>query len=59
MLQASDARHFTRISRTVYRFLPFEISAAERGTLHAIDESIRVETWLRGIAFFEGLLRRV
>lgn len=59
MLQASDSRHFTRISETVYRFLPFEISRAERGTLHAIDESIRVETWLRGIAFFEGLLRRV
>ena len=41
MLQASDSRHFTRISDTVYRFLPFDITAAERGTLHAIDESIR------------------
>ena len=41
MLQASDSRHFTRISDTVYRFLPFDLTAAERGTLHAIDESIR------------------
>ena len=41
MLQASDSRHFARISDTVYRFLPFDLTAAERGTLHAIDESIR------------------
>jgi carboxypeptidase PM20D1 len=57
MLQASDSRHFTRISDTVYRFLPFEIAKAERQTLHAIDESIGVENWLRGVRFFETLLR--
>jgi carboxypeptidase PM20D1 len=59
MMQASDSRHFGRISDTVYRFLPFDLSAAERGTLHAIDESIRVETWLRAIRFFEVLIARL
>ena len=56
MLQASDSRHFTRISDTVYRFLPFDLTTAERGTLHAIDESIRVSTWRRAIVFFDRLL---
>ncbi len=56
MLQASDGRHFTRISDTVYRFLPFDLTSAERGTLHAIDESIRVATWRRAIVFFDRLL---
>ena len=56
MLQASDARHFTRISETVYRFLPFDLTTAERGTLHAIDESIRLTTWRRAIVFFDELL---
>ena len=56
MLQASDSRHFTRISDTVYRFLPFDLTSAERGTLHAIDESIRVSTWRRAIVFFDRLL---
>jgi carboxypeptidase PM20D1 len=56
MLQASDSRHFTAISDTVYRFMPFDLTAAERGTLHAIDESVRVATWLRGIEFFDRLL---
>ena len=57
MLQASDSRHFTRISETVYRFLPFDLTLAERGTLHAIDESMRVSTYLRAIEFFGRLVR--
>lgn len=57
MLGASDGRHFTTISDAVYRFTPFEMSSEERGTLHAKNERIRVATWLRGIRFYETLLR--
>lgn len=58
MLGASDSRHFTTICDAVYRFTPFEMSAEERGTLHARNERIHVATWLRGIRFYEALLRR-
>ncbi|QNE37579.1 M20/M25/M40 family metallo-hydrolase [Leifsonia shinshuensis] len=57
MLGASDGRHFTAISDAVYRFTPFEMSGEERGTLHARNERIQVATWLRGIRFYEGVLR--
>lgn len=57
MLGASDSRHFTGICDAVYRFTPFELSADERGALHARDERIRVATWLRGIRVYEALLR--
>lgn len=57
MLGASDSRHFTAIGDTVYRFTPFEMSAEERGTLHARDERIHVRTWLRGIDVYALLLR--
>jgi carboxypeptidase PM20D1 len=56
MLQASDSRHFAAISDGVYRFLPFDLRTSERATLHAIDESIRVSTYLRGVAFFRRLI---
>jgi len=55
-LGASDSRHFTRISEHVYRFSPFEMSAEERGTLHAVNERIKIATWLRGIRFYERLI---
>jgi carboxypeptidase PM20D1 len=55
-LGASDSRHFTGICDAVYRFTPFEMSLAERGTLHAVNERIRVDTWLRGIEFYATLI---
>jgi carboxypeptidase PM20D1 len=58
-LGASDSRHFARICDAVYRFTPFEMSLAERGTLHAVNERIHVATWLRGIDFYEALVRSV
>ncbi|MDR6614206.1 M20/M25/M40 family metallo-hydrolase [Leifsonia sp. 1010] len=57
MLGASDSRHFTGICDAVYRFTPFELSAEERGALHARDERIHVATWRRGIAVYTHLLR--
>ena len=56
MLAASDGRHFTRISDHVYRFSPFEMSTDERATMHAVNERIRVATFLRGIAFYRTLI---
>jgi len=56
-LGASDSRRFTGISNNVYRFTPFEMSKEERGTLHAMNERIHVDTWLRGIEFYVALLR--
>ena len=57
MLGASDARRFTAISDHVYRFSPFQMSKAERDTLHAIDERMHVATFLQGIEFYRTLLR--
>ena len=55
-LGASDGRWFTAISDHVYRFTPFRLTRAERDALHANDERIRVEVWLRGIGFYRELI---
>jgi carboxypeptidase PM20D1 len=56
-LGASDSRWFTRISDSVYRFAPFTLTASEREALHAHDERIRVDVWVRGIEFYRALIR--
>ena len=58
-LGASDSRHFTTISDTVYRFTPFELSSDERAALHARNERIHVATWFRGIEFYRDLITRL
>lgn len=55
-LGASDSRWFTPISRHVYRFAPFHLTASEREALHSHDERIRVDVWLRGIEFYRALV---
>jgi carboxypeptidase PM20D1 len=52
---ATDSRHFTRISRGVYRFSPFEMSREERDTLHAKNERMHVDSWLAGVSFYRAL----
>lgn len=56
MLGATDGRHFTVLTPAVYRFTPFELTKADLAGLHAIDESIRVDAYLRGIRFYRSLL---
>lgn len=58
-LGASDSRHFTDIADAVYRFTPFELSLSEREGLHAVNERIRVTSWLRGIEMYSALIRRL
>lgn len=53
---ATDSRHFTGLTSAVYRFVPFEMSRQERDTLHAMNERIRVSSFLRGIEFYRTLL---
>lgn len=56
-LGASDSRWFTTVSDHVYRFTPFHLTGDERDALHAHNERIRVDVWLRGIRFYRELLR--
>ncbi|WP_030142966.1 M20/M25/M40 family metallo-hydrolase [Mycetocola saprophilus] len=56
MLGASDSRYYARISPNVYRTTPFRMSADERAGLHAVNERIRVSTWLEGIEFYRSLV---
>ncbi len=53
---ATDSRSFAILTPAVYRFTPFDLSDAERAALHAVDERIRVDAWLAGIAFYRAFL---
>lgn len=53
---ATDSRHFTAISRGVYRFTPFELTGEQREALHARNERMHVTTYLRGIEFYRALI---
>jgi carboxypeptidase PM20D1 len=56
MVQASDARHFSQVCDSVYRFMPFDLSKEELAALHAADERISVAALHRGAGFYRYLI---
>ncbi|GMA23003.1 hypothetical protein GCM10025864_07620 [Luteimicrobium album] len=58
-LGASDSRRYCAISDHVYRFSPFDLTTAQRGSIHGIDEHVTVAALGRGVAFTAALLEAV
>lgn len=59
MLGATDSRHFTKISKNVYRFSPMVLTKEDRSGIHGINEKISVENYLKSVQFYKRLLRKI
>jgi carboxypeptidase PM20D1 len=57
MMAATDSRFYHRISNHVYRFSPMELTKAERGMIHGVDEQIKIDNLLNVVRFYIHLLR--
>ena len=58
MVQCSDARHWGRISDRVYRFSAMDLTSAERASIHANNERIRIPCAERAAEFYIRLLKQ-
>ncbi|MCL2757014.1 MAG: M20/M25/M40 family metallo-hydrolase [Coriobacteriia bacterium] len=56
---ASDARHFALICEHTYRFAGFLFKADQRSAIHAKDETLDVESYLRGLGFYYEFIRNL
>ena len=57
MMAATDSRHFHAYAESVYRFAPLAMDAAQRATVHGVDESVEIDSLRRGQVFYETLIR--
>ncbi|MBQ6164012.1 MAG: M20/M25/M40 family metallo-hydrolase [Clostridia bacterium] len=53
----TDSKHFTAICDNVFRFCGFHFTSEERHGMHGVDEHLSVDSYLKGIEFYERLLR--
>lgn len=58
-MAATDSRHFHRFSPATYRFAPLMMNAAQRLTIHGIDERVEIAELERGEVFFRTLIERI
>lgn len=59
MMGGTDSRRFTGICGNVYRFAPFFMDVPARGSIHAFDEKISLDTLEQGVRFYETLMREL
>lgn len=59
LMGATDSRHFTAITDSVYRFAPFRMSKAQRESIHSYDERIGVQDLVDGATWYQHLLERL
>ena len=59
MLGATDSRHFTKISKNVYRFSPMILSKEDRTGIHGINERISVENYNHCVEFYKRLMNKI
>ncbi len=53
---ATDSRHYSKISRQVYRFLPVNLDQRGVGMLHSTGESVSIRDYLRCVGFYRELV---
>jgi carboxypeptidase PM20D1 len=53
---ATDARHYSALSESVYRFIPFTANPETLRTIHGTDERVRVEDCQRAVQFYAQLV---
>ena len=57
VVAGTDGRHYARISRDVYRFLPVRLGPGDLARIHGADERIAVGGYADLIRFYVQLLR--
>jgi carboxypeptidase PM20D1 len=53
---ATDARHYGKLTGSVYRFLPFHFNNEDISRLHGTNERLSVENYLQGVRFYYQLI---
>ena len=56
VIGATDSRHFTGVSKNIYRFVPYHINEQNIDSFHGIDEHIPVEDYKDAIRFYRQLI---
>lgn len=57
LVGATDSRHYSALTRNVFRFLPITLNTEDTRRYHGIDERISVQDYERCVNFYAQLIR--
>ena len=56
VVATTDARHYTEVSKNIYRFLPVKVTRPQISGIHGTNEKIKVEEYKNTIRFYRRLM---
>jgi len=57
MLGSSDSKHFSDITKNIYRFAPIIVNSEDMARIHGLNERTNIENFKRGIGFYYQLIK--
>jgi carboxypeptidase PM20D1 len=57
LVAATDSRHYSGLTKNIYRFLPITLRPDDAKRFHGIDERISIEDYERCVRFYAQLIR--
>jgi carboxypeptidase PM20D1 len=57
LVAATDSRHYSALTKNVYRFLPITLGPEDAKRYHGIDERISIKDYERCVRFYAQLIR--
>lgn len=57
MIARTDSRHYAGLTTNIYRFEPVWVGPNDVERIHGVDERVRIDNFVRGIAFYAQLIR--
>ncbi len=57
MIARTDSRHYAGLTSNIYRFEPVRVGPDDIARIHGVDERVRIDDFVRGIAFYAQLIR--
>jgi carboxypeptidase PM20D1 len=56
MLGSSDSRHFSAVTRNIYRFAPIVVTSEDMARIHGLNERTKADDFRKGIGFYYQLI---
>ena len=57
MIATSDSKHFSAITKNIYRFAPFVVDTEIMASIHGLNEKTVIEDYKKGITFYYQLIK--
>ena len=57
MLSSSDSKHFSVVTKNIYKFAPIIVNSEDMTRIHGLNERTSIEDFKRGISFYYHLIK--